>query len=101
VPYAPCSHPFVERLIGTLRRELLDHVLFWNTVDLESKLADFRTYYNEHRTHSSLNGTTPAAVDGSAGSLPATLEFFRWQTHCRGLYQLPAATRISIRHAQA
>ena len=34
VPYAPVSHPFVERLIGTIRREYLDHVLFWNAVDL-------------------------------------------------------------------
>ena len=30
VPHVPLSHPFVERLIGTMRREFLDHVLFWN-----------------------------------------------------------------------
>jgi transposase InsO family protein len=40
IPYTPCSHPFIERLIGTIRRELPDHVLFWNAVDLERKLAD-------------------------------------------------------------
>jgi hypothetical protein len=34
VPQAPLSHPFVERLIGTTRREFLDHVLFWNGRDL-------------------------------------------------------------------
>ena len=34
VPYVPISHPFVERLIGTIRREYLDHVLFWNAIDL-------------------------------------------------------------------
>jgi hypothetical protein len=33
----------VERLIGTLRREYLDHMLFWTTADLENKLLDFRT----------------------------------------------------------
>jgi hypothetical protein len=32
VPDTPISHPFVERLIGSLRRELLDQVFFWNTV---------------------------------------------------------------------
>ena len=46
VPHVPLSHPFVERLIGTTRREFLDHVLFWNVRDLERKLADFQAYYN-------------------------------------------------------
>ncbi len=39
VPYTPISHPFVERQIGSIRRELLDQVFFWNTVDLERKLS--------------------------------------------------------------
>src|SRR5208337_1003785 len=38
VPYVPVSHPFVERVIGTIRRELLDQLLFWTTLDLERKL---------------------------------------------------------------
>ena len=42
--YVPLSHPFVERLIGTVRRECLDRTLFWTTADLESKLLDFKTY---------------------------------------------------------
>jgi hypothetical protein len=32
----------VERLIGTIRREFLDHVLIWNAIDLERKLEEFR-----------------------------------------------------------
>jgi hypothetical protein len=51
VPYVPLPHPFVERLIGTLRRECLGRTLFWTTTDLEAKLLDFQHYYNEHRTH--------------------------------------------------
>jgi transposase InsO family protein len=47
VPHVPLSHPFVERLVGTMRREFLDHVLFWNGTDLERKLAEFQTYYND------------------------------------------------------
>jgi len=46
VPYTPLSHPFVERLIGTIRREFLDHTLFRNATDLERKLETFRQYYN-------------------------------------------------------
>jgi putative transposase len=38
IPYVPLSHPFVERLIGTIRREYLDQTLFWTTADLEQKL---------------------------------------------------------------
>ena len=37
VPYVPLSHPFVERLIGTLRRECVDQLLFWSASDLEDK----------------------------------------------------------------
>jgi len=39
VPYAPLSHPFAERLVGTLRRECLDRTLFWTTTDLKKKTA--------------------------------------------------------------
>ena len=37
VPYVPLSHTFVERLIGTLRRECLDLTLFWTITDLEAR----------------------------------------------------------------
>jgi putative transposase len=42
MPHVPASHPFVERLIGTIRREFLDQVLFWHARDLERKLAEFQ-----------------------------------------------------------
>src|SRR5213079_2095379 len=45
IPYVPLSHPFVERLIGTVRREYLDRILFWSTADLEANLIDFQHYY--------------------------------------------------------
>jgi len=52
----PCSHPVVERLIGTVRREYLDRLLFWTAADLERKLVEFQQYYNEHRTHAGRAG---------------------------------------------
>ena len=90
VPYVPLSHPFVERLIGTLRRECLDRTLFWTTADLEGKLLDFQHYYNEHRTHAGRKGHPPATGLNADRSL-ANLSCYRWQKHCRGLYQTPIA----------
>ena len=90
VPYVPLSHPFVERLIGTIHREYLDHILFWTTVDLEKKLIDFQHYYNRHRTHSGLEGRLPEPPATGAVS-PPSLDSHRWRGHCRGLYQTPIA----------
>ena len=90
VPYVPLSHPFVERLIGTVRRECLDRILFWTTADLETKLIDFQHYYNGHRTHAGLEGHLPEpAVAGSMS--PIDLDSYHWRRHCRGLYQTPIA----------
>src|SRR5262245_27707735 len=91
VPFVPVSHPFVERLIGTIRRELLDHVLIWNAVDLRRKLEDFREYYNEHRAHQSLSGSTPGERSGQPPPSPAVLHCYAWRHHCRGLFQMPIA----------
>ena len=87
VPYVPMSHPFVERLIGTLRRECLDRMLFWSAADLEQKLAEFKDFYNSHRAHTSLEGRTPVQTRKDV----ATLNRYRWEAHCRGLYQTPIA----------
>jgi len=90
VPYVPLSHPFVERLIGTIRREYLDRVLFWTTADLEHKLLEFKQYYNGHRVHAGLGGRFPEPIpDGSR--FPLSFDSYRWRTHCRGLYETPIA----------
>jgi putative transposase len=91
VPYAPVSHPFVERLIGTIRREYLDRLFFWNAIDLSRKLDEFGDYYNAHRVHRSLDGTTPAQRAGAASPASAALDSYAWQQHCRGLFQTPMA----------
>jgi putative transposase len=91
VPYAPVSHPFVERLIGTVRREYLDRVFFWNVADLMRKLEAFRDYYNASRVHRSLDGATPAQRTGAKPPAPAALDQYAWQQHCRGLFQTPIA----------
>jgi putative transposase len=91
ISYVPVSHPFVERLIGTIRREYLDRVFFWNAVDLTHKLSEFRDYYNEYRVHRSLGGTTPSQRAGRSPPTVVALSRYAWQEHCRGLFQTPVA----------
>ena len=83
--------PFVERLVGTIRREFLDQVLFWNGLDLERKLAEFQTYYNAARCHASLEGRTPLTFADGHTVAPTDLNQGRWVSHCRGLVQPPVA----------
>jgi transposase InsO family protein len=90
VPSVPLSHPFVERLIGTIRRECLDRTLFWTAADLEMKLLDFQRYYNGHRAHAGLDGCTPEPST-EPGRARVSVRSYRWQLHCRGLYQTPMA----------
>lgn len=88
VPHVPISHPFVERVIGSIRRELLDQVFFWTAMDLERKLLNYQRYFNQHRTHTSQNGHPPVP---SGTENCAELNHFRWRAHCRGLFELPIA----------
>ncbi|MEM9256984.1 MAG: integrase core domain-containing protein [Pseudomonadota bacterium] len=88
LPYVPMSHPFVERLIGSVRRELLDQTFFWTKADLEDKLRAYQHYFNAHRCHSSRNGTTPIE---SSGRRIADINGYHWEKYCRGLFQLPVA----------
>ena len=85
----PLSHPFVERLIGTIRRECLDRTLFWTATDLERKRRAFQSYYNGYRAHTALAGRHRRTL--GASGVHSSLHSHRWQSHCRGLYQTPLA----------
>ena len=76
---------------GTLYTTFLDRAFFWNAVDLVRKLDEFRDYYNAHRVHRSLDGTTPAQRAGAPSSAPLSLDRYAWRQHCRGLFQTPIA----------
>jgi putative transposase len=93
VPGTPTSHPFIERVIGTTRRECLVVLIFFNKLDLRRKLDHFQAYYNEDRVHSSLNLKTPDAMatENPSSQGIALLEEYRWNSRCSGLYHLPMA----------
>jgi Integrase core domain len=77
--------------LGTMRRQFLDHVLFWDGRDLERKLGEFQDYYNAARYHASLDGHTVLTFAGGRTGAPAHLNGVRSVSHCRDLVQLPVA----------
>ncbi len=90
IPYTPISHPFVERLIRTIREELLDNVFVWNTFGLQKKLDTFKDYFNAARAHAGIDGMTPEnKCSGNKKIL--SLSNYKWEKHLRGLVQLPVA----------
>jgi transposase InsO family protein len=58
-PRSPWQNPFVERVIGSMRRECLDHVIVWNERALRRHLQRYLEYYHESRTHLSLDKDAP------------------------------------------
>src|SRR5262249_62053780 len=59
IPFVPVSHPFVERLIGTIRRGVFVHVVVWEAADLGGRVEGVRDYYNKKRGDPALSGRPP------------------------------------------
>jgi putative transposase len=62
-PQAPRANAICERIIGTLRRELLDRLLIVNEHHLRQVLAGYLQHYNTGRPHRALGQLTPAQAD--------------------------------------
>ena len=60
-PQSPWQNPYVERLIGSMRRECVDHVIVLNKRSLQRILRSYVDYYHHWRTHLSLGKDAPAA----------------------------------------
>jgi putative transposase len=58
-PRAPRANAICERLVGTLRRELLDRILILGTGHLRRVLAEYTVHYNGHRPHQARNQRHP------------------------------------------
>jgi transposase InsO family protein len=66
----PWQNGYAERLIGTIRRECVDHVILFGEAHLRRILGEFAAYYNESRTHRALSKDAPVhrAISASATS---------------------------------
>jgi putative transposase len=58
-PQSPRQNPYVERLIGSIRREYLDHVIVLNETGLPRILKSYFEYYERTRTHLTLHRDAP------------------------------------------
>jgi transposase InsO family protein len=58
-PRSPWQSPYVERLIGSIRRECLDHVIVFGEAHLKRVLGSYYSYYHRSRCHRALGGNAP------------------------------------------
>jgi len=80
IPFTPISHPLIERLIGTIRREYIDQLFFWNENDLQQKLDRYKRYYNDERVHASLDLVPTLIAPAIAPALGRVIEYlFSWK----------------------
>jgi putative transposase len=56
---SPWQNGYVERVIGSIRRECLDHVIVLNESHLRNVLSDYVSYYNKYRTHLGIDKDSP------------------------------------------
>ena len=83
VPSSPWQNAFAERLIGSIRRECLDHVLVLSERHLRRILTRYFSYYHQARTHSRSTRTPPTAGQSSRQD---------WQNHPDPRSRWPASS---------
>ena len=81
-PRSPWQNPYAERLIGTLRRDFLDHVLIFDVQHLRRVLARYSAYYNEMRTHLSLDKDAPSGRGVQRHEAIVTVPVLSGLHHC-------------------
>ena len=75
-PRSPWQNAYIERVIGSIRRECLDHVIVANEAGLQRVLRDYLTYYMHSRTHLALDKDPPISRSvappsaGRVGAMP-------------------------------
>jgi transposase InsO family protein len=83
-PQAPWRNPYAERIIGSIRRECLDHVIILNEDHLRRTLAEYFAYYHQARSHLSLerNSPTPRPVCPPAQGNVVATSYLGGLHHC-------------------
>jgi hypothetical protein len=100
-PRSPWQNPFVERVIGSIRRECLDHVIIINDRHLRRVLSSYFRYYHEARTHLSLNKDCPETRPILPPPLAKSLPSRNSAVSTIGTNVEPPETLWRYRHAQS
>jgi transposase InsO family protein len=74
-PGSPWQNGFAERLIGSIRRECVDHVIVFGEAHLRQILMKYAAYYNELRTHRSLDKTLRSSTPAASCLRPSSAAF--------------------------
>jgi transposase InsO family protein len=74
-PRSPWQNPYAERVIGSIRRELLDHVVVLNERHLRRRLSRYLAYYHEWRPHRSLDMDAPDGRSVQSAKPGQVIEF--------------------------
>ena len=74
-PRSPWQNPYVERVIGSIRRECLDHVIVFNGNHLRRVLRGYLHYYHRSRTHLALDKDPPQPRPVEPPTMGRVLEF--------------------------
>ncbi len=81
-PWSPWQNPYVERVIGSIRRECLDHTIIVGERHLRRVVGNYVQYYNKARTHLSLDKDAPAYRQTHLPEIGS----IRSKPHCGGLH---------------
>jgi transposase InsO family protein len=80
-PGSPWQNAYVERFIGSVRRECLDHVIVLTAAGLRRVLHEYIAYYSRTRTHLGLNKDAPLPRPVATPTLAASWPFRRSLHH--------------------
>ena len=85
-PQLPWQNPYCERVIGSIRRDCLDHVIVLNETHLHRILTEYLDYYHNSRCHLSLDCNSPISrcveprCEGEVVAIPQVGGLHHWYT---------------------
>jgi putative transposase len=88
-PHSPWQNPSVERLIGSVRRECLDHIVVLGERHLRRILTAYFAYYHRARTHLSLDKDAPHVRPSKGRRRARSYRFARWVASIIGTFAEP------------